>query len=84
VSFANCGLPYYVGNVIEDENKLLVATPELFRDRFNISAQLETEVTEIQPERRVILTRNLQTGEVREECTSWRQGPVAPVRAPCC
>ena len=67
VSFANCGLPYYVGNVINDEDKLLVATPELFRDRFNISVRLETEVTEIQPERRVILTRNLRTGEVREE-----------------
>jgi NADPH-dependent 2,4-dienoyl-CoA reductase/sulfur reductase-like enzyme/rhodanese-related sulfurtransferase len=67
VSFANCGLPYFVGNVIQAEEKLLVATPELFRDRFNISVQLETEVTEIIPERRVILTRHIKTGEVREE-----------------
>ena len=36
VSFANCGLPYYVGNVISDERKLLVASRDLFRDRFNI------------------------------------------------
>ena len=36
VSFANCGLPYYVGNVIPDEGKLLVASRELFRERFNI------------------------------------------------
>ena len=36
VSFANCGLPYYVGDVIKEEESLLVATPELFRERFNI------------------------------------------------
>lgn len=67
VSFANCGLPYFVGNVIHSEEKLLVATPELFRDRFNISVRLETEVTEIVADRRVIRTRNLKTGEVHEE-----------------
>ena len=39
-SFANCGLPYHVGNVIKKEAKLLVATPELFRDRFNIEVRL--------------------------------------------
>ena len=37
VSFANCGLPYHVGNVIPQESKLLLASPELFRDRFNIT-----------------------------------------------
>ncbi len=36
VSFANCGLPYYVGNVIKKEENLLLATPELFRKRFEI------------------------------------------------
>jgi NADPH-dependent 2,4-dienoyl-CoA reductase/sulfur reductase-like enzyme len=39
VSFANCGLPYYVGNVIEDEKKLLLASAELFRARFNIEVR---------------------------------------------
>src|SRR5262247_4696975 len=45
VSFANCGLPYYVGNVIDDERKLLVASRELFRERFNIEVHTENEVT---------------------------------------
>lgn len=47
VSFANCGLPYYVGNVIKKEEHLLVATPELFRDRFNIEVRLTSEVIRI-------------------------------------
>ena len=47
VSFANCGLPYYVGDVIQDEAKLLVATPELFRERFNIDVRVDSEVTRI-------------------------------------
>jgi len=39
VSFANCGLPYYVGNVIQEESKLLLAWPSLFRERFNIEVR---------------------------------------------
>ena len=42
VSFANCGLPYYVGDVIHEEAKLLVATPELFRKRFNIEVRTQS------------------------------------------
>ena len=67
VSFANCGLPYFVGNVIKTEEKLLIATPELFRDRFDISVRLEHEVTRVSPDRRMIEVRDLQTGAVREE-----------------
>src|SRR5664279_3919549 len=44
VSFANCGLPYFVGDVIQDEKKLLVASPELFRNRFNINVQTHHDV----------------------------------------
>ena len=47
VSFANCGLPYYVGNVIREEAKLLVATPKLFRERFNIEVHLNEPVLEV-------------------------------------
>jgi flavin-dependent dehydrogenase len=47
VSFANCGLPYYVGDVITDEKGLLVATPQVFRDRFNIEVRVESEVLAI-------------------------------------
>ena len=47
VSFANCGLPYYVGDVIQEETSLLVADPELFQKRFNIVVRLQSEVVRI-------------------------------------
>ena len=62
VSFANCGLPYYVGNVIHNENKLLLASPELFRKRFNIEVRTEHEVVAIDRRRRTVTVKNLRTG----------------------
>lgn len=67
VSFANCGLPYFVGDVIQSESKLLVATPALFKNRFNIEVRTETEVTRIDRVGRLIETRDLKSGEVRLE-----------------
>lgn len=67
VSFANCGLPYYVGNVIAEEEKLLVATPQLFKNRFNIEVHTETEVTCIDRDRREIEVRQVKTGDTRRE-----------------
>ncbi len=67
VSFANCGLPYYVGDVIVEEKKLLVATPDLFNDRFNIGVYTETEVIGIDRAKQEIEVRDLKTGESRYE-----------------
>ena len=67
VSFANCGLPYYVGNVIVDERRLLVASRELFRDRFNIDVRTEHEVVAIDRAARTIRVRSLRDGSEREE-----------------
>jgi NADPH-dependent 2,4-dienoyl-CoA reductase/sulfur reductase-like enzyme/rhodanese-related sulfurtransferase len=67
VSFANCGLPYHVGDVIEDERALLVATPELFRDRFDIEVRTLTEVTAIDREKCEIEVQDLTSGETRRE-----------------
>jgi NADPH-dependent 2,4-dienoyl-CoA reductase/sulfur reductase-like enzyme/rhodanese-related sulfurtransferase len=67
VSFANCGLPYYVGDVIRKEEDLLVATPELFRERFNIEARLQSEVIAIDRNRRTISVKDLRSGSVYEE-----------------
>lgn len=67
VSFANCGLPYYVGDVITDEAKLIVATPELFKRRFDIEVRTRVEVTVIDPARKVIAARALDTGVTSEE-----------------
>jgi NADPH-dependent 2,4-dienoyl-CoA reductase/sulfur reductase-like enzyme/rhodanese-related sulfurtransferase len=67
VSFANCGLPYYVGNVISDESRLLVASREMFHERFNIEVQTETEVTGIDRSACTITVRDLHTGSTRTE-----------------
>ncbi len=67
VSFANCGLPYYVGNVIVDERRLLVASRELFRDRFNIDVQTEHEVTAIDRAAQTIRVKDLRAGAERDE-----------------
>jgi NADPH-dependent 2,4-dienoyl-CoA reductase/sulfur reductase-like enzyme/rhodanese-related sulfurtransferase len=67
VSFANCGLPYYIGDVITDEKKLLVANVALFRDRFNIDVRLENEVMAINREAMQITVKNRQTGAIYQE-----------------
>ena len=60
VSFASCGLPYYVGDVIKKEEALLVATADLFRKRFNIDVRLNAEVTSI--DRKKKRNRNSRIG----------------------
>ncbi len=67
VAFANCGLPYYIGDVIADERKLLVASPEMFRERFNICVHTNTDVTGIDRSARTISVRDLNTGDSRTE-----------------
>jgi NADPH-dependent 2,4-dienoyl-CoA reductase/sulfur reductase-like enzyme/rhodanese-related sulfurtransferase len=67
VSFASCGLPYYVGGVIKEEKNLLVATPDLFKRRFNIDVKLHHEVTSIDRSRKSVEVKNLETGIVQNE-----------------
>jgi NADPH-dependent 2,4-dienoyl-CoA reductase/sulfur reductase-like enzyme/rhodanese-related sulfurtransferase len=67
VSFANCGLPYYVGNVISDERRLLVASRGMFRERFNVEVHTETEVTGIDRGARTITVRDGRSGDTRME-----------------
>lgn len=62
VSFANCGLPYHVGGVIADEDKLLVAKPALFADRFNIQVKARHEVIAIDRAAKTITVRDLESG----------------------
>ncbi len=63
VSFANCGLPYFVGNIIKKEKNLLMATPELFRDRFEIDVRLQSEVTAIDRAGSRITVKDLRSGK---------------------
>ena len=67
VSFANCGLPYYVGDVISSEEKLLVATPQLFKAYFNIEVRTEAETVSIDRSKREITVRDLKTGRTYKE-----------------
>ena len=67
VSFANCGLPYYVGDVIKDEDHLIIASPELFRQRFNIEVRLHSEVTAVDRERSSIEVRDWTNGNTYSE-----------------
>jgi NADPH-dependent 2,4-dienoyl-CoA reductase/sulfur reductase-like enzyme len=84
VSFANCGLPYYVGNVIADERSLLVASREMFRTRFNVDVQTETEVTSIDRRERLITVRDGRSGNSRvERYDALVLSPgAAPIRPP--
>jgi NADPH-dependent 2,4-dienoyl-CoA reductase/sulfur reductase-like enzyme/rhodanese-related sulfurtransferase len=83
-SFANCGLPYYVGNVIADERALLVASREMFRTRFNVDVQTETEVTGIDRHACTIMVRDGGTGASRtERYDALVLSPgAAPIRPP--
>jgi len=67
VSFANCGLPYFIGDVIVEEDKLLVATPDLFKNRFNIQVCTDTEVTSIDRANKTIVVNDLLSGKSRIE-----------------
>lgn len=57
VSFANCGLPYYIGDEIQDRDKLLIQTPELMNDRMNINVRTNTEATQINPDNKTVLLK---------------------------
>ena len=60
VSFANCGLPYYVGNVIKDRESLELVTPETFLERFNIDVRVNTEVLSIDKDKKIVNVKDLQ------------------------
>lgn len=62
ISYANCGLPYYIGDVITDRNKLFVQTAASFKDRFNIDARVQSEVLAIMPEKKLVQVKDLKTG----------------------
>jgi Uncharacterized NAD(FAD)-dependent dehydrogenases len=84
VSFANCGLPYYVGDVIRDESKLLLASPSLFSNRFNIDVRTRQEVIGIDRAAQTVSVRDLESGaESIEPYDTLVLSPGAsPIRPP--
>lgn len=67
ISYANCGLPYYIGGVIEDREKLFVQTPRHFASRFRIGVRVESEVEKIDTERKCIRVKELSSGKIYTE-----------------
>lgn len=67
ISYANCGLPYYIGDVITARSDLTLQTPESFYSRFRVNMKVRHEVTAIHPDRKTVSVKNLQTGEKFEE-----------------
>ena len=84
ISFANCGLPYHIGGEIEDRDRLLVTTPELLRNRFQIDVRVLNEVTDIDSDNKKVEIKNLESGEVYSESyDSLILSPgAAPMRPP--
>lgn len=67
VSYANCGLPYFIGDVITDQEELTLQTPESFWDRFRISVKTNHEVTGVYPDEKTVMVRNNLTGDEWKE-----------------
>ncbi len=67
ISYANCGLPYYIGGVIEDPEELTLQTPESFFSRFRVAMRVRHEVTAIHPGKKTVSVTNLETGETFDE-----------------
>lgn len=67
VSYANCGLPYYIGNVITEPAALTLQTPKSFLDRFRVTMKVRHEVTALHPDKKTVSVKNLETGEEFEE-----------------
>ena len=84
VSYANCGLPYYIGGVIEQESALSLQTPESFWKRFRVEMKTRHEVTAIHPDQKTVSVRRLEDGmEFEESYDKLLLSPGArPVRPP--
>ena len=67
ISFANCGLPYYIGGEITDKEELTLQTPRSFHARFNVDVRIHSEVTAIHRDTKTVTVKNHQTGESYEE-----------------
>ena len=83
ISYANCGLPYYIGGGIEERERLFVQTPEAFGKRFNIDVRVNSEVVGIYPDKKSVRVRTSDGREYTESYDNLLLSPGAtPVRPP--
>src|SRR5690606_20297597 len=83
ISYANCGLPYYIGGVIDERDKLFLQTPESFGKRFNLSVRVRSEVIAIDSEKKEVTVRTSKNETYTETYDKLLLSPGAnPVRPP--
>ena len=82
ISFANCGLPYYIGETIKDRNKLLVQTPEAMKARFNIDVRTNSEVVRVDTSNKKVTVRSKQKGDYEETYDQLILSPGAKALRP--
>ena len=80
ISFANCGLPYHIGNVISEREKLLVVTPQILKDTFNIDARVRHEAVSIDRKKKTVKIRDLSSG--REYAEKYDKLVLSPGASP--
>ncbi|MCR4722565.1 MAG: FAD-dependent oxidoreductase [Eubacteriales bacterium] len=80
ISYANCGIPYYIGGVIEGKGNLVLRTPESFRERYRIDVRVKNEVIKIDPDSKTVMVRDLGTG--REYSESYDKLLLSPGAKP--
>ena len=81
ISYANCGLPYYIGDVITDPEELTLQTPESFFKRFRINMKIHHEVISIHPDRKTVSVKNLENGEIFD-CLLYTSTSTSSVAVP--
>lgn len=67
ISYANCGLPYYISGVITDKEELTLQSPQSFKSRFNIDVRVNHEIVKINPDIKTVTVKNLKSGECFDE-----------------
>ena len=67
ISFANCGLPYYIGDVIKKKEDLVLQTPESFKERFNVDVRILSEATAIDPNAKIVTIKDWRSGDTYQE-----------------
>lgn len=83
ISFANCGLPYYIGGEITDQAALTLQTPQSFHSRFHVDVRINSEVTAIDPKAKQVTVRSKDRGEYTESYDKLILSPgAAPIRPP--
>nr|WP_145401242.1 FAD-dependent oxidoreductase [Paenibacillus xylanexedens] len=82
ISFANCGLPYYIGGTIEERERLLVQTPKGMQDRFNIDVRTESEVIAVDSSKRTVQVRSVERGVYEESYDELILSPGARPMVP--